>query len=86
MNSFCNAKPSTRPGARILLAENIRILRTAKKLTQQAFAELAEIDRGFLLYLESGKRRASVDTIDKLSIAFEVLPLELLMPRDSSAR
>ena len=80
------AKPPKHQEARLLLAQNIRILRAARKLTQQALAEIAAIDRGFLLDLESGRRRASVDTIDKLSLAFGVAPHELLMPRDFSAR
>jgi XRE family transcriptional regulator, regulator of sulfur utilization len=81
-----NSRAPKRHQTRQLLANNIRILRAARKLTQQELAEKASMDRGFLLDLESGKRRASVDTLDKLSRAFGVAPHELLMPRDTSAR
>jgi transcriptional regulator with XRE-family HTH domain len=81
-----STKPSKNQKARQLLATNIRILRAAKKLTQQELAEMASMDRGFLLALEAGTRRASVDTLDKLSQAFGVAPHELLMPRDASGR
>jgi len=75
-----------RQSARELLANNLRILRAAKRLTQQELAELASIDRGFLLDLEAGNRRASVDTIDKLAHALGIAPHELLLPRDAGAR
>ncbi len=72
--------------ARELLANNLRILRAAKRLTQQDLAEMAAMDRGFLVALESANRRASVDTLDKLSKALGIAPHELLLPRDEGAR
>ena len=81
-----NSKVREQHGARQLLAENVRILRAARNVTQQELAEMASMDRGYLLDIESARRRASVDTLDKLSRAFGVAPHELLMPRDSSAR
>ena len=72
--------------ARELLAKNLRIIRAANKLTQQDLAEMASMDRGFLVALESANRRASVDTLDKLSQALGIAPHELLLPRDATAR
>jgi len=80
------AKNPTRQTARELLANNLRILRAAKRLTQQELAEMASMDRGFLVALESASRRASMDTLDKLSKALGIAQHELLLPRDSGAR
>ena len=44
----------------------IKELRTEKKLTQEAIAFKAEIDRTFMNHVENGKRNISVDTLEKI--------------------
>jgi len=44
----------------------IKELRTEKKLTQEAVAWKAEVDRTFMNHVENGKRNVSVDTLTKI--------------------
>lgn len=44
----------------------IKELRTGKKLTQEAVAYKAEIDRTFMNHVENGKRNISVETLEKI--------------------
>jgi transcriptional regulator with XRE-family HTH domain len=53
------------------IGANIRRLRRARGLTQEQLAERAEVGRHFLSDIESGRRRASVDTLVRLIRALE---------------
>jgi transcriptional regulator with XRE-family HTH domain len=44
----------------------IKELRTEKKLTQEAIAFKAEIDRTFMNHVENGRRNISIDTLEKI--------------------
>jgi transcriptional regulator with XRE-family HTH domain len=44
----------------------IKELRSEKKLTQEAIAFKAEIDRTFMNHVENGRRNISVNTLEKI--------------------
>jgi len=44
----------------------IKELRNEKKLTQEAVAWQADVDRTFMNHVENGKRNVSVDTLTKI--------------------
>lgn len=57
--------------------DRVRDLRTAAGLSQEAFANVAEIDRTYISGIERGMRNVSLDNIHKLSRALGVSPREL---------
>lgn len=54
------------------VGKRIRELRNQKKLSQEAFADLAGIDRTYLNSVENGRRNISIKNIEKIAIAFEI--------------
>ncbi len=65
--------------SREILAHNLRVLRTAKGLSQEALADAAEIDRTYVSSLERKKYSASIDRLDKLAAQLGVETHVLLM-------
>ena len=65
------------------LAENIKYYRSQLKLTQEALASRAGINRSYLAGIESGRRNPSARTIEKLARALGVSPADLLTPLDT---
>jgi transcriptional regulator with XRE-family HTH domain len=53
------------------IGANVRRLRRARGLTQEQLAERTEVGRHFLSDIETGRRRASVDTLVRLIRALE---------------
>lgn len=66
---------------RTRFAENLRIQRTAKGLSQEALADIAKLHRTFVSEVEREIRNLSIDNIEKLANALEVDPQELFKPR-----
>lgn len=50
----------------------IRELRLKKSLSQEALANIAEIDRTYMTSVENGRRNISVETLEKILIALEI--------------
>jgi transcriptional regulator with XRE-family HTH domain len=63
---------------REIFAFNLKRLRRAKQLSQEALAGIAEIDRTYVSLLERCEYSASLDLIEKLADALEVAPADLL--------
>ena len=63
---------------RWILAENLRRLRLERGLSQEAFADLAGIDRTYVSALERRVYAATVDVIERLAVALSVEPFELV--------
>jgi transcriptional regulator with XRE-family HTH domain len=61
-------------------AKNLRTLRKAAELSQEALAHDAGIDRTYVSALERCIYSASLDTIADIAKALEVDPSELLKP------
>ena len=60
------------------LAGNLRKLRTAKGLSQEAFADLAGIHRTYVSDLERGARNPTITVVEKLVQGLGVTASELL--------
>lgn len=62
----------------ILFGNRIRQLRIKKKLTQEALANEAGLDRSYMGGVERGERNVSLNNIEKIAKALGVEPSELL--------
>lgn len=62
------------------LARNLKRLRTAKGLSQEALADAAGIDRTYVSALERQKYSLSIDRLDQIASSLGVAPHVLLMP------
>lgn len=60
------------------LGTAIRERRQAKKLSQEALAELADFDRTYISLLERGERNPSFTNLCRVAAALGVTPSELL--------
>ncbi|MBC2665713.1 helix-turn-helix transcriptional regulator [Novosphingobium flavum] len=65
--------------SRETLSRNLRLLRVARGLSQEALADSASIARSYVSALERGRYSASVDRLDKLAAELGVETYVLLM-------
>jgi transcriptional regulator with XRE-family HTH domain len=72
-------------GGRELLAWNLRLLRTARGLSQERLAVDAGVARGWVSQLERQKGNTSLDLLDRLAKALDVPVAELLAAHDPDA-
>jgi transcriptional regulator with XRE-family HTH domain len=63
---------------REVFATNLRRVRNARGLSQDALAYEAEVSRGYLSQLEKGVFYASLNIVGRLAEALDVEPAELL--------
>ncbi len=61
-----------------IVAENLRAVRTSKKLSQEAVAVKAHLSVSYISMLERGERTPPLDTLEALAKALAVPALELL--------
>lgn len=64
--------------ATALVAWNLRRLRVKRGLSQEALAVDAGVDRSYVGRIKRGVENPTVETLDKLAAALEVLVAELL--------
>lgn len=57
---------------------NIKKYRTAKKISQEKLALMANLDRSYMSEIERCIANPSIETIYRISVALEVNPSELL--------
>ena len=67
------------------LGQVLRKSREGRGLSQEALAELADVNRGFLGEIERGARSASIETIKKLADALNEPISELLRKAEEHA-
>lgn len=72
--------------ARILVARNIRRLRVARGVSQEALAVDAAIDRTYVSRLERELENPSVAVLERLADALEADIRDLFEPRGIAAR
>jgi transcriptional regulator with XRE-family HTH domain len=63
---------------REVFARNLRSARHARGLSQEALADEAGIDRGYISALERARYSATIDVVGKLAKALDVDPGTLL--------
>ncbi len=61
-----------------ILADNMRILRTKKRYSQEAIAELANVGQNQISGIENEHANPNLDTLIRIANAFEVPISELL--------
>lgn len=64
--------------ARLLVGQNVRRLRLAADLSQEAVAERMGVDRAYVSTLELGKRNPTVITLWRIAEAFQVRLVDLV--------
>src|SRR6185503_14963348 len=64
---------------KVLFGRRVRQLRTAKGVSQEAFAHEIQIDRSYFGSIERGERNVSLDNICLIAKGLGVPPAELLM-------
>ncbi|MFT3723361.1 MAG: helix-turn-helix transcriptional regulator [Hyphomonadaceae bacterium] len=64
---------------REVFAANLRRARRAAGMSQEDLAHQAGIDRTYISSLERAQYAVSIDVIDRLAVALNVEPAELLM-------
>ena len=68
---------------RLQLAENIRLIRRVKNLTQEQLALMAEVDRTYVSQIERGVGNPSLLVLCKLANIFEITTDQLLVDPDT---
>ena len=63
---------TNRHNIRVTLAENIKLLRKEKGLSQERLAELAELHRTYVSSVERAERNISINNIEKIANALGV--------------
>jgi len=61
-----------------IFAQNLRALRVARGWSQEELAHRAGLDRTYISSLERQKYSPTLDALDKLAIALEANPTELI--------
>lgn len=59
------------------LANNMKLARNQKKLTQMRLAELCETSVNYIGLIETGKRFPSAEMLEKIAKALELKPQEM---------
>lgn len=67
-----------------LFADNMRLIRSSQKLSQEALADLCDLDRTYISGIERKRRNLSIRNIQRISAALQVDARELLNPELSS--
>lgn len=74
----------------IALGKQIRSLRQKRGWTQEQLAEYADLHVSYIVLLEKGANRATIETLDKLAKAFDLSISDLVRPlggmRDDSTQ
>jgi transcriptional regulator with XRE-family HTH domain len=68
-----------------LFGQRVRELRTARGLSQEAFAQLAGLDRSYMGGVERGERNISLENICQIAEALQVPPGELFQWAESTS-
>lgn len=63
-----------------LMGRNVRRIRNDRNLSQEEVAFAAGIKRSYISGIELGRRRPSINALEKLAIALQVDPRDLLTP------
>ena len=68
----------------VALGKKIRSLRQAHGWTQENLAEYADLHVSYIVLLENGSNRATIETLDKLAKAFGISISDLVQSLDEA--
>ncbi len=63
---------------RSVFAQNLRGMRTSKKLSQEGLAELAGLHRTYVSSVERCERNVTLETVERFAAALGADPVDLL--------
>lgn len=66
------------PGLKVAIAVTLRKLREAKNLSKRQMAQKALLERVYLIQLERGQKRPSVNALFYISQALHIRPSEMM--------
>jgi transcriptional regulator with XRE-family HTH domain len=66
------------PSLRAVLAENVRLIRVKRRLTQAQLGKKAMLSGRYVSLIEAGDRNVTVDTIEAVAKALDVSVVDLL--------
>ena len=61
-----------------MFGEKLKEIRRQKKISQQKLSKISNVSYGFISELESGKKKPSLETAEKLANALKVSITELI--------
>jgi transcriptional regulator with XRE-family HTH domain len=73
-------KSTHRPTPRLIFAANLRALRRAQDMSQEALADAAGLSRTYVSSVERGERNIAIDNIGRLAEALGTSAMALLDP------
>lgn len=71
--------------ARLVVARNLRLIRSKQGLSQEKLAELANLHRTYISSVERGERNVTIDSMEKLAQALKIQLTELLILDETSS-
>ena len=75
--------PNRQPKAlRQIMAENLRVIRSAAHISQEELAELCGLHRTYISDIERSNRNISIDNIEKIAQALHVTASDLLKEKE----
>ena len=75
--------PGGHPSARRLLADNLRLMRVVRRLSQTALAEEAGVTQALVSAIERGRANPTVESLERLAPVLGVRVGELFEESDS---
>nr|WP_295238208.1 helix-turn-helix transcriptional regulator [uncultured Brevundimonas sp.] len=66
------------------MGRNVRRVRNDRNLSQEEVAFAASMKRSYVSGIELGRRKPSIDALERLAIALQVDPRDLLTPDSRS--
>ena len=66
---------------RAIVAQNLRELREARELSQEALADRADLHRTYISSVERCERNLTLETVERLARALNVSAIELLQEK-----
>lgn len=67
-----------------VFASNVRIVRHSLGLSQEALADVSDLDRTYISGIERALRNVSIRNVQRIAVALDVDPRDLLNPLLSS--
>lgn len=85
MSPYGGVKRNHPDELREILARNVRLLRAARGMSQEALAFESGINRTYVSDVERGVRNVSIDNVSRLARSLGVQPWELLRSSENIA-
>ncbi len=64
-----------------IIAENVKVYRLAKDISQEKLAEIADVHRNYIGHVERAERNMTIDSIERIAKALGVTVIALLTPQ-----